>query len=96
MFANTDSGALESPNTASNLNFNWSLHLQGWENTSQNIAVFQAATILVPATSDKIYFATKIPTKVAMQLETNRLKKNRREKCEKCINPWTNYQLIYC
>lgn len=73
MFANTDSGALESPNTASNLNFNWSLHLQGWETTSQNIAVFQATTILVPATSDKIYFATKISTKVAM--ETNRLKK---------------------
>ena len=65
MFANTDIGTLESPNTASNLNLNWSLHLQGWENTSQNIAVFQAVTILVPATSDKIYFATKIPTKVA-------------------------------
>ena len=66
IFRNIGSGPLESPNTTSNLSFKKSLHLQEWVNTSQNMAVLQAATILVPSEGEwKIYLATKISTKVA-------------------------------
>ena len=93
IFANTDSGALESPNTTSNLNFKRSSHLQGWVNISHNMAVLQAATISVPMASEKYIWQLKFQQKLPVG---NQQIKKIREKCEKFIDPWTNYQWINC
>ena len=54
-----------------------------------NMAVLQAATILVPMASEKYIWQLKFQQKLPVG---NQQIKKIREKCEKFIDPWTNYQ----
>ena len=66
---------VESPHTTSNLNFNRSLHLQGWGNTCWNMAVLQAATILVSTVSEKYIWQLKLKQKLPINQQIKEEKK---------------------
>ena len=54
-----------------------------------NMAMLQAAAILVPMASEKYIWQLKFQQKLPVG---NQQIKKRREKCEKFIDPWKNYQ----
>ena len=77
-----------------NLSFKWSLHLQGWANTSQNMAVPQAATILVPRVSEKYIWRLKFEQKLPIGNQDIKKRKYRKNVKNLLILGWITSELF--